>query len=542
MVGTKTAMKADYIIVGGGSAGAVLANRLSEDPGKRVLLIEAGGTARSLLVQMPIGFAKLVANKKFDWCYYQEPDPSINGRRFLWPAGKLLGGGSSINGQVYIRGTKRDFDYWAESGATGWGFEDVMPYFLRSETWSGPLSRARGANGPLSVSPMRDFHPLCQNFLEGCNEAGLPMLTDYNGGEMEGAFLTQASQRNGWRCSTEKAYLRPTRTRPNLEIITNAEVETIHTEGGQAVGVTLIRDGLRMRADAAAEIIVCAGAMGTPALLMRSGIGPGDYLQSKGIRVVHDNQHVGRHLQEHPCVGQNKRVRVPTLNSQVGPHHMAGHMMRFLMRRKGPFSAPAVQAMGLARTRDELSEPDVQLHFLPLTYDIEPDTVSSVSAAIPKEPAIMIMATVCHPESRGRILLDAHKRPHIAHQLLGDQRDVDTLVDGMKLIDKIFNTAALRSLVVGNRQPPSVPTTDEAWEDFVRRKTAPAYHPVGTCRMGTGADAVVDPQLRVKGVARLRIADASVMPRLPSTNTNAVAIMIGEKAADTIRKGSRRSR
>lgn len=530
----------DYVIVGGGSAGAVLASRLSEDDRVRVALIEAGGEAKAPLVQIPIGFARLVGHKSFDWRYEQEPDASIGGRRFLWSAGKLLGGSSSINGQVYIRGTKADFDHWAQEGARGWSFEEVLPYFLRSESWSGAPSPDRGAHGPLSVSPLREAHPTCGVFLAACAEIGLPTLEDCNGLGMEGAFLTQASQRNGWRCSTEKAYLRPARLRRNLHVLTRAEVERIVFEGSRAVGVVFARGGELHQANANREVIVSAGTVGSPAILMRSGIGHGAELQALGIAVVKDVPEVGGNLQEHSAVSQNRFVNRPTVNSQLGPLHMVGHLAKFLAARRGPLSSPPVQAMALARTRAGLSEPDVQLHFIPMAYDIEPEDISSANVRMPKEPTVTITSSLTRPRSRGRVMLGPDGRPRIVHQLLGDRGDVDTLVAAMKLIERLFDSAAFAQLAPVRRVPATTwRPSDERWEEFVREKAMIGYHPVGSCRMGSDGNAVVDPQLRVNGVERLRVVDASVMPRVTSTNTNATTIMIGEKAADMIRQQGR---
>lgn len=530
---------ADYIIVGSGSAGAVIANRLTEDPSTRVILLEAGSEATSLLIQIPVGFARLVNNPAFDWCYQQQPDPSIRGRRFNWAAGKVLGGGSSINGQVFIRGTRADFDRWAAEGATGWGFDDIFPYFLRAENWAGPPSQCHGAHGPLSVAPMVDYHPLCRVFLEGAQQYGLELRDEYNAGDMEGVFLTVASQRDGWRCSTEKAYLRDARKRPNLKVVTNAFAHRVLVSNRRAVGIEFDRGGERATVRASREVIICAGAVGSPAMLLRSGIGGGDLLRNSGIPVVHELPGVGRNLQEHMTVSQAKYVNQPTLNSKTGPLDMLGYALRFFWNRKGPFGAPAVQAMGLARTRDDLERPDVQLHFMPLSYDIMPDTVSSASAAMAKEPAVSIGVSVCNPKSRGRVEIDAEGKPLIVHQLLGDDSDLQTLVGGMKIAGRIFRTPAFQKVVVGDRVPSQMPTDDRDWEEFVRWKSNPAYHPAGSCRMGTGSDAVVDPELRLRGLEGLRVADASIMPTLPSANTNAPTIMIGEKAADLIRRSAR---
>lgn len=530
-----TAFAADYLIIGGGTAGCVLAHRLSEDTGTRVLLVEAGGEARSLLVKLPVGFAKLVAHPRFDWRYEQLPDASINGRRFLWSAGRLLGGSSSINGQVYIRGTRRDFDRWEEQGAHGWNWNALLPYFRKSEDWRGPAHPAHGQGGPLTVSPMRDVHPLCAHFLKACVELGSATLADYHDGDMDGAFLSVGTQREGWRCSSEKAFLRTVRARPNLQVLTHTEVQALVIEGARVVGARARRGNAELNLRATRETLLACGSVGSAALLLRSGIGPAATLHAAGITPRHDLRGVGTNLQEHAAVGQNKFVNVPTLNAEMNLLGGLKMAARFMFGRRGAMSAPAVQAMALARTRRDLAEPDVQLHFLPLAYDIEPGTVSTASAAMPREPTLTINATLCQPRSRGRVELGADGRPRIVHRFLDDPRDLHTLVDAQRLVHRLFQTDAMRRLVTADRAPAPVPDDDEGWTDYVRAKTAPAYHPVGTCRMGVDDDAVVDPELRVRGLDGLRIADASVMPTLTSGNTNAAVIMIGEKAADLVR-------
>jgi len=527
--------EADYIVVGGGSAGCVLAARLSEDPKVRVALVEAGGESTGLMVQMPVGFAKMLVDDRYDWKYWQLPDESIGGRRFIWSGGRMLGGGSAINGQVYIRGTRADFDAWERLGATGWNFDSLFPYFLRSETWAGAPNQNHGRQGPLTVSPMRDPHPLCELFLRACEQFGLSRLGDYNGGEMEGAYLTQATQRDGWRCSTEKAYLRDARKRPNLMTVTHAHVDSIIVENGEAVGIRYRQGDARKELRARREVIVSSGSMGSPALLLRSGIGAGDYLQSRGIAVQCDRREVGHNLQEHPGITQNKFVSVPTLNSQVGALDMVRHLAKFFWNKSGPMGAPAVQAMGLARTRDGLEEPDIQLHFMPLAYNVEPETVSSAEAVMPKEPCVSINVSLTRPKSRGRVELGEALEPVVNHKLLGDRADVDTLVGAMKLVDRLFAMPALNAITLGDRSPDPVPTDDAEWEAYVRAKAMITYHPVGSCRMGSDPDSVVDPQCRVRGIGRLRVVDASIMPQITSGNTNAATIMIGEKAAELIR-------
>jgi choline dehydrogenase len=526
---------ADYVIVGGGSAGCVLANRLSACGRYQVILIEAGGEADSFLVRMPAGMSRLIGNPQFDWQYPSEPDHSIAGRQFIWSGGKLLGGSSSINGQVYIRGSSADFDHWAANGCPGWSFEECLPYFKRAEDFAGPSHVAHGQGGPLSVSPQRDPHPLSQVFLQACAATGLPTLDDYCNGDQQGAFLSLATQRDGQRCGTAQGYLGAARHRPNLHVFTRSVARRILFEGRRAAGVEILQAGKLLRVDARMEVVVSAGTIGSPALLMRSGVGAAQHLRKLGIPVVADVPGVGSNLQEHVGVGINKRVSVPTYNSQMSPLHIVRHMTNYLVRKRGPMVTPAVQAMACARTRTELVEPDVQLHFLPLSYDMAPQVQCAALAQMTHEPTVMIQANVCHPFSRGSVRLrsrDPEVLPQVSHQLLGDERDLHTLVGACQLIERIFSAGPLRRFVQSDRTPSPPPADAAGWASFVRDNANVCYHPVGTCRMGTDEQAVLDPRLSVRGLQSLRVVDASVMPRLLSANTNAAAIMIGERGSD----------
>lgn len=527
---------ADFIVVGGGSAGAVVAARLSEDPATTVLLLEAGAKGGGFVVDMPAGVFKLIGSPKADWRFAMEADPTIGGRSITMPAGRMLGGGSAINGLVYIRGTRGDFDAWQTMGATGWGWDEVFPYFLRAESFEGPPSQQHGAHGPLSVSPGRTVHPLADSFVDACEQTGFHRLHDYCGGDQLGAFRVHSTTKNGQRSSTASAYLAAARQRPNLRIVTEAQVEKILIEGGRAIGLRLRRGEGSVDVTARREVILSAGAIGSPAILQRSGIGPGADLQAAGVSVVVERSGVGANLQDHPVASISKLVNVPTYNSAAEPLQLLKNTLNYLLFKRGPLTSAAVQAMAFGRTSDRLTEPDIMLSFLPLCIDL-----SGTTPKLHSQPGVSVACNVCRPQSRGRLRIvsaDAGQPPRIELPFLASPRDLELLIAGLKIVERVFAAPALRRHVVANNQPDQVPQSDDEWADYVRGTLGASYHPVGTCRMGSDADAVVDPALRVRGVSGLRVIDASVMPQLVSGNTNAAAVMIGEKGAELVRTAS----
>jgi len=528
--------EADYVIVGGGSAGCVLASRLSEDPGCRVVLLEAGGRGDGFLSTMPAGSAKLLGTPQADWMYETEPDPSLGGRRVMWNAGRILGGGSTINGMMYIRGSRADYDEWAQAlGCTGWGWDDVLPWFLKSEDFAGPADGSHAVGGPLGVTPVRDVHPLSRAFLAACGEVGLRAVADYCGGDIDGSFLAFVNQKRGRRASTARAFLAPVMRRPNLRVVTGALVERVLIEGGRATGVRFAHDGVARVVHARREVIVSAGTIHSPALLMRSGIGPGAALRGHGIAVVRECAAVGRNLHEHASIQTIVEVDVPTRNMRMRRRDLAFGLAEYLLARRGLMTITPVEAMAFLRSRPGLAEPDIKLQFGPLAMNAQARRMYDV-------PGVAIWANVAKPRSRGEIRLRSaapEALPVIDHRLLGDEEDMAALVRGLKAVDRILHAPAFAPHLVGRLQPPALPADDAQWEEYIRTRTGIGYHAVGTCRMGGDEASVVDPRLRVRGLGGLRVVDASIMPVMPSANTNAPAIMIGEKGAAMIRDDAR---
>ncbi len=528
-----TAPTFDYVIVGGGTAGCVLANRLSALPQVRVLLLEAGPADRNPWIHVPGGIFKLINNKAVDWCDQTEPEPGLGGRRMNLPVGRVLGGSSSINGMIYVRGQRQDYDHWAALGNRGWGYEDVLPYFRKSEDQARGADAFHGQGGGLGVSDPRFNFPIVDAFIEAARQAGLPRNADFNGRVQEGVGPYQLTVRNGRRSSAAVAFLKPARGRDNLQVVTGALVHRILFEGSRAVGVEYSRGDRREQARVAGEVIVSAGAIGSPKLLQLSGLGDPESLRALGIEVQQALPAVGRQLQDHYQARLVYKTRRPiTLNdrARTAPRRwLIG--ADYLLRRRGALTFGASLAGAFARTDSGLATPDVQFHFQPLSVD-------SYDTGLHRFSAFTISVCKLRPASRGSVRLrsaDAREDVSILGGYLTAAEDCATMVRGIRLAERIVGQPAL-AVEVDSRYRPERDFADSAEVlDFARSTGMTIYHPSGSCRMGSSAvDAVVDHDLRVHNVAGLRVADASIMPTLVSGNTYAASLMIGEKAADLI--------
>jgi choline dehydrogenase len=524
-------LQADYVIAGAGSAGCVLARRLI-DAGHTVILLEAGGDDRSAAVYVPAGSARLVGNAKYDWRYETEPDPSRNGRVDIWPSGKVLGGSGSINGMVYLRGNPNDYDRWVRRGAKGWSFGEVLPYFLRAERNENGASQYHSDRGLLGVANLRVRHPFNRSFIDACVAAGIPTNEDFNGIAQEGVGFYQATQWGGLRCSAARAYLRPILGHQNLTVLKRAFVSKVRLRDGAADAVEFEHFGIGKVARAHREVLVAAGTIGSPKILMLSGLGPANELARHGIVCAADLPGVGRELQEHPGIMLSYDVTMRTMNVDVHSRlRLALRALQFALFRRGPATTPISHVGVFFRTRPELPEFDAQIHFQPLGYEVKEDKVILAEAN-----RVSLAVNVCRPASRGTIRLrSAHPQdaPIIEHALVGAPEDVRTLTEGARVMRRIFQSPILHPKVRKEYLPGDAISTDEQWEAYVRAGAFAMYHPVGTCRMGDVGDpgAVVDAQLRVKHVRKLRVIDASIMPSLPSCNTNGPTIMIAERGA-----------
>jgi len=536
--------EADYVIVGAGSAGCVLANRLTADGVTRVLLLEAGPTDWNPLIHIPVGYATTLKDPKVNWLYETEADPGSGGRVHVWPRGKVLGGSSSINGLLYVRGQMADYDNWAQLGATGWGAADVLPYFRRAEANERLRDELHGTDGPLNVSDATTRHPVSDAVVEAGMQAGLPFNDDVNGEMQDGISYFQLTVKNGLRWSAARAYLKPAMARTNLKVETEAQAMAVTFEGLRATGVTYRQDGRTVHARARREVILCGGAVNSPQLLELSGIGDPDVLAAAGIPVRHALPGVGANLQDHYVVSIQYRLKAGTVtvNEMSRGWRLLAEALRYAVTRTGLLTLSAAHVQAYWRSRPGLQGPDVQYHILPATVDV-PKFIESQVWELERKPGLTIAPCQLRPESRGTIHVtspDPFARPAIRPNYLADPVDQATIVAGLRFGDVIARQKALQPYIDHRLEPvPGAldqPMPDAALLAHARERGSTIYHPVGTCRMGQAGDpgAVVDPGGRVHGLAGLRVIDASIMPRLTSGNTNAPTIMIAEKLADAV--------
>jgi choline dehydrogenase-like flavoprotein len=522
----------DFVVIGAGSAGCVLANRLTASGRHSVLLLEAGPVDRNIWIHIPLGYGKLFTDRRHNWCYETEPQPECAGRAVIAPRGKVLGGSSSINGLIYMRGQVQDFNLWRQLGNTGWGYDEVLPYFRKAEANERGADELHGGDGPLEVSNERDQHPLALAYVEAALQCGYPRNDDFNGATQEGAGLYQTTMRNGLRCSTATAYLKPAARRANLRVVTNALTMRILFERRRATGIEYRLGGETKTARAAREVVLSSGAYNSPQLLQLSGVGPAPLLQSFGIPVVADMPGVGEGLSDHYHGRIVLRCREPiTINDAV--NSWSGKVkaaLRYALARRGELAMPAIAAGCFVRAHPLSETPDAQCSVALYSGD-------SIGGTLHAFSGVTGVCALLRPESRGYVRIksaDPRQAPAIHPNYLGTERDRETAVAGVKVTRRIFRAPAMARHVAEEVEPGVSCDSDDELLDFIRRRGSTTYHPVSTCRMGQDALAVTDERLRVRGFGGLRVVDASIMPAIVSGNTNAATIMIGEKGADMI--------
>jgi choline dehydrogenase len=534
----------DYIVVGAGSAGCVLANRLTAGGEHRVLLLEAGGGDRSPWIQVPIGYGRTFNDPRFNWMYQAQPDPALDNRSAFWPRGKVLGGSSSINAMVYVRGQPADFEDWRAAGNPGWSWSELLPYFRKLEDHPWGASEFHGAGGPVHVSDVSaSVHPLCTTFLEACTSVGIAPTRDFNGAQPEGAGLWQVTIKDGVRVSSADAYLRPIRRRANLDVRLRAHVTRVLFSASRAVGVEYLRGGTPQQARARAEVLLAAGAINSPQLLELSGVGDAQLLRQFDIPLIADSPAVGRGLQDHLAVSYFYRSRVPTLNDQLAPFFgKVKAALRYALGRRGPLAMSVNQAGAFVRSRAELTRPNLHIYFNPASY--------STTTLGPKRrllnpdpyPGFLMSFNTCRPASRGTIHIrssDPLSSPAISPNSLATEADVQDVFEGARVLRRIAGARPLAEVIETEREPGAQVQSDaEVLADF-RRRAGSVFHACGTCAMGADPrTSVVDQRLRVRGVSGLRVVDAAIFPNISSGNTNAPTLMVAEKAADLILEDS----
>lgn len=521
----------DYVIAGGGTAGCILANRLTANGKYRVLMIEAGTTAKSMWISIPAGFSKLLVNPVYNWRFHTEPEDNVLGRTIAVPRGKGVGGSTLINGMIYVRGQSADYDGWRDGGATGWGAADVEPYFRKIENYA-PGGAGRGTSGPMHIEQVAERYPLAQALLDAAREDGQPINPDYNGADQEGFGYYQVAQHRGRRWSVVDGYLKPALGRKNLDVICDAHVLRTLFEGQRCVGVVYQKDGKPHTVRAARETLLCMGAIQTPQVLELSGVGDAQRLRALGIPLVHAQPQVGENYIDHFATRMNWRVQgTVTLNEMSRGWRLAKQVLTYYAAHKGILTLGTGLVHGFVKSSPDLPAPDVQYFFVHASY------ANAAERILDRHPGITIGVAQLRPQSVGSIHLktvDPFEPPAIRPNFLSEEGDRISLVQGMQLARRIVGQPSLRPYIAQEISPGDAVQSDDEWLDFARRNGQTIYHPIGTCRMGSDDRAVTDPRLRVRGVAGLRVVDASVMPRMVSGNTQAAVMMVAEKAADLI--------